>query len=123
MAMKMSTGALDDEVRLNDQMHPEIDYRRPPHGGDELFDLIGDFQGKVILDVGCGLAPFRARVEGIGASWIGLELAGNACSVVGDADSLPFRDGAFDGVLCSALRRAHAGSSSHRPRNEARAQR
>ncbi|MEE9271551.1 MAG: class I SAM-dependent methyltransferase [Candidatus Krumholzibacteria bacterium] len=98
-----STGALDGKVRLDDQLRPDIDYDRPRGGGDALFDLVGDLAGARILDLGCGLAPFRSRLEDKGARWVGLELDGPACSVIGDGDRLPFSDDAFDGVLCSAV--------------------
>ncbi len=98
-----STGALDGKVRLGDQMRPDIDYERPAGGGNALFDLVGDLDGARILDVGCGLAPFRSSLEARGARWVGLELDGPACSVVGDADRLPFGGQTFDGVLCSAV--------------------
>jgi len=103
MGLKMSTGALDDAVTLDDQMAADIDYRRPPRGGADMFGMIGDFAGKTILDVGCGLGPYRRDVERIGATWVGLELGGDACTVVGDGDRLPFVDATFDGVLCSAV--------------------
>lgn len=103
MTPRVGTGALDDEVDLSRQLAPEIDYDRPPKGGDAIFDLIGDYRGRTILDVGCGLGVLKERVEDIGATWVGLELAGSHCSVVGDADHLPFIDSAFDGVLCSAV--------------------
>ena len=91
-----STGALDGKVRLGDQMRPDIDYERPAGGGNALFDLVGDLDGARILDVGCGLAPFRSSLEARGARWVGLELDGPACSVVGDADRLPFGGQTFD---------------------------
>ncbi|MFQ5510850.1 MAG: class I SAM-dependent methyltransferase [Candidatus Krumholzibacteriia bacterium] len=98
-----STGALDSRVRLGDQLRPDIDYRRPAGGGEALFDMVGDLAGERILDLGCGLGPYRRRLEERGARWVGLELAGPSCSVIGDGNRLPFRDGSFDGVLCSAV--------------------
>ena len=100
---KFSTGALDEDVGLDDQLRSDVRYDRPPGGGDALFDLVGDLTGKRILDLGCGLAQYRRRLEEKGAKWVGLELAGASCSVIGDGDHLPFRDGAFDGVLCAAV--------------------
>jgi ubiquinone/menaquinone biosynthesis C-methylase UbiE len=100
---RVGTGALDEEVELRQQLASKIDYDRPRKGGDAIFDLIGDFRGRTVLDVGCGLGVFREHVERIGAAWIGLDLFGGCCSVLGDMDHLPFRDGTFDGVLCSAV--------------------
>jgi ubiquinone/menaquinone biosynthesis C-methylase UbiE len=99
----MSTGVLDEDVGPGDQLKPDIDYDRPAGGGGELFDLVGDLSGKRILDVGCGLAPYRASLEQRGAVWVGLDLKGPGCSVIGDGDHLPFADGSIDGVLCAAV--------------------
>ncbi|UCG51356.1 MAG: class I SAM-dependent methyltransferase, partial [Candidatus Latescibacterota bacterium] len=74
-----------------------------PGRGEALFDLVGDLSGKRALDVGCGLAPYREKLEQKGAKWTGLDLAGPACSVIGDGDHLPFCDGAFDVVLCASV--------------------
>ena len=75
----MGTGVMDQHVGFNDQLRPDVEYDRPPRGGEELFDLIGDVSGKRILDFGCGRAPYRERLEKKGATWVGLELAGTAC--------------------------------------------
>ena len=100
---RMSTGVLDGDVGAGDQLRPDIDYSRPARGGEELFDLVGDLAGKRVLDIGCGLAPYRSELEKRGAVWVGLDLKGPGCSVIGDGDDLPFADGSFDGVLCAAV--------------------
>lgn len=100
---RMSTGALDNEVSLADQLRSDVDYDRPRGGGEALLDLVGDLRGKRILDVGCGMGPFREPFEARGAEWIGLDLKGPGCSVIGSGERLPFADGSFDGVLCAAV--------------------
>jgi SAM-dependent methyltransferase len=99
----MGNGALDPEIRLEDLLRPDVDYSRPPGGGEGLFDLIGDLRGKRVLDLGCGHAPYRPAIEGRGATWIGLDLGGPRCSVHGSGTELPFANGSFDGVLCAAV--------------------
>lgn len=99
----MGIGVLDNRLRLEDLLRPDIDYRRPPGGGAALFDLVGDLRGKRILDIGCGLGPYRRAIEERGGIWIGLDLTGGSCRVHGDGYRLPFRDGAFDGVLSAAV--------------------
>ncbi len=100
---KTSTGALDQDVRITDQLNPDIDFTRPPGGGKELFDIVGSLSGKRILDVGCGLGPYRQEIEKRGGKWIGVDLKGPGCSVIADGLHLPFPDGSFDGVLCAAV--------------------
>jgi SAM-dependent methyltransferase len=64
-----------------------------------------------ILDVGCGTGEFtRVLREESGATVVGLDAdrslldrAEAAGRVLGDATRLPFRDGAFDLVVCQAL--------------------
>ncbi len=99
---ELSTGALDDQVSYADQMRPDVSYTRPP-GRDGLFDLLGDLRGQRILDFGCGLGASRQRIEARGATWVGLELGGPACTVIGDGNCLPFADAAFDGILIAAV--------------------
>ncbi|UCH85311.1 MAG: class I SAM-dependent methyltransferase [Candidatus Latescibacterota bacterium] len=101
--VRRGTGALDDAVGPGDLLNPDVTYDRPPGGGDAIFDLVGDLAGKRVLDIGCGHAPYRDRLEKKGAVWTGLDLTGPACSVIGDGDQLPFRDEAFDAVFCAAV--------------------
>jgi len=98
-----STGALDEQVGSENQMRPDVSYRRPAGGEDAFFDLIGDLRGRRVLDFGCGLGPYRGHIEARGGRWVGLELGGSACTVVGDGERLPFREGAFDAVLMAAV--------------------
>ena len=99
---ELSTGALDEQVSYADQMRADVSYVRPP-GRDGLFDLLGDLKGQRILDFGCGLGSYRPRIEARAATWVGLELSGPGCTVIGDGDRLPFGDAAFDGVLMAAV--------------------
>jgi hypothetical protein len=101
--LEQGTGALDGEVTPDDQLSPGVDYRRPRNGGDGMWDIVGDLSGRRVLDLGCGLGPYRGEIESRGGKWIGLELTGPACSIIGDGMHLPFADGSFDDVLCAAV--------------------
>jgi SAM-dependent methyltransferase len=72
--------------------------------------------GAAVLELGCGTGEFTARVTVAGATLVALDLsadllakarakvAGGARFVRGNAEVLPFRDGAFDVVYgCSVL--------------------
>jgi SAM-dependent methyltransferase len=99
--MKFSTGVMDGRTGVRSQLRPDVNYDRPSGGG--LLDLVGDLRGKTILDLGCGLGGYRTEVERRGGTWVGMDLAGDRVSIVGDAYHLPFREASFDGVLCAAL--------------------
>lgn len=99
----MGKGVLDDQLRMSDLLRPDVDYERPRRGGEAVFDLVGDLQGRRILDLGCGLGPYRETLVNKGATWIGLDLTGRACTVIADGGRLPFRDGSFDGILSAAV--------------------
>src|SRR5512141_1456162 len=99
----MGIGVLDDRLRLSDLLRPDVDYERPKGGGEALFDLVGDLRGRRVLDLGCGLGPYRRTIEDRGATWVGLDLTGRACTVIADSGQLPFRDGSFDGILSAAV--------------------
>jgi SAM-dependent methyltransferase len=100
---RQGAGVFDGDVGPSKQLNPDIVYTTPPGRGRGLFNLIGDMTGKRVLDIGCGHAPYRERLEKMGAKWTGLDLAGPGCSIIGDGDHLPFRDGSFDAVLCAAV--------------------
>lgn len=80
--------------------------------------VINGFQGKRILEVGCGLGGFCIRVAGKGGNSIGLDVSSSAIRkakdlakqykvqnqvdfVVGDAQFLPFKDQSNELVICS----------------------
>ena len=55
-----------------------------------------------ILDVGCGYQPYRCLFGN--SRYLGLDLSlERRPTVVGDARFLPFKDGAFDGIICSEV--------------------
>jgi SAM-dependent methyltransferase len=57
-----------------------------------------------MLDVGCGVRPSRHPFAGTISSWVGLDRNPDCRpGVVGDAQRLPFRDLAFDTLLCSQV--------------------
>ncbi|MBM3287846.1 MAG: class I SAM-dependent methyltransferase [Candidatus Eisenbacteria bacterium] len=99
----MGMGSLDDRVRMSDLLRPEISYERPRGGGRAIFDLLGDLRGKRILDLGCGRGAYRLALERRGATWIGCDLSAGGCMIIADGSSLPFPDGAFDGILSAAV--------------------
>lgn len=85
------------------------------HEGD--VQLLGDVAGKRILEVGCGSAPCARWLASQGADAVGLDLSmgmlargiaamdetgGRVPLVQAGAESLPFRDEAFD-AACSAF--------------------
>ena len=56
-----------------------------------------------ILDVGSGRQPFR-RYLGPNSEYVAMEVAhSRGGDVTGDAQHLPFADGAFDGVVCTEV--------------------
>lgn len=61
-----------------------------------------ELKGK-ILDVGCGRGRLR-KIINQGSEYIGIDSqAGKNVDVVGDVHALPFADGLFDGVICTAV--------------------
>lgn len=62
----------------------------------------------LLLDIGCGLKPYEPLTRGRVARHVGIDhpasLHGNsAVDIASNAYELPFRDGAFDVVLCSSV--------------------
>ena len=93
---------------------------------DPWYDLILEIMksvdknvnGKMVLEVGCGVGGFCIRMAGEGADVIGLDVSSRAIKkagdfakwarirsridfVIGDAQFLPFRDQSCDVVVCS----------------------
>ena len=100
---RQGAGVFDGDVGPGEQLNPNVVYTAPRGRGRGVFDVVGDLAGKRVLDIGCGHAPYRERLEKMGALWTGMDLTGPGCSVIGDGDDLPFRDGSFDAVLCAAV--------------------
>jgi SAM-dependent methyltransferase len=70
---------------------------------DGVSECLGYLQGRV-LDVGCGQKPFAPLLPPSVTQYIGIDVAANsAADVRASALSLPFSDGAFDGVLCTEV--------------------
>lgn len=68
----------------------------------ESINFIGNLNGKLILDLGCGKKPYLQLFKE--ARCIGLELPKMGfAEVYGTALFLPFKDGVFDLVLCTQV--------------------
>jgi SAM-dependent methyltransferase len=60
--------------------------------------------GGVLLDLGCGNRPYQGWYEVITERAVGLDAApGSRADIAGFADSLPFREAAFDVVLATEV--------------------
>lgn len=75
---------------------------------EELFEFIAGVSGHRILDIGCGLAPYVARLNQRGVDCIGVEINQEVVKAAGalgrpvflmDGRALAFRDAAFDTCL------------------------
>jgi SAM-dependent methyltransferase len=76
--------------------------------------LVGAFSGRQLLNVGCGTGGFNVAAERAGARTWGIDASQEAVAICGlrralgaggrystaAAEALPFRDGAFDLVVC-----------------------
>ena len=61
-------------------------------------------RSRLVLDLGAGASPYRGLWDGKSPALVRLDLAAaSRPDVQGRAESLPFRDGAFDAVLCTQL--------------------
>jgi 2-polyprenyl-3-methyl-5-hydroxy-6-metoxy-1,4-benzoquinol methylase len=99
-------------------------YRRPPadtvYPLEYAFHLLGDVEGKTVVDLGCGeglnsviLASLGARVFSIDISDKSLEVTGKRAKANGvasnvtllhsDATTIPMEDARADHVLCAAI--------------------
>lgn len=59
--------------------------------------------GALALDVGCGSAAFRPVLAHCGFGYVGIDVAGDAASLVADARALPFREASFELVWSNAV--------------------
>jgi SAM-dependent methyltransferase len=99
--------------------HPSAD---SPFPLEYAFHLLGDIQGKTILDIGCRDGSNALLLATLGATVIALDtsverlemtresirlnrLAGSVIFVRADASAIPVEDGRVDGVLCAAALR------------------
>jgi SAM-dependent methyltransferase len=71
----------------------------------ELFTHLPDVpaEGGVLLDLGCGDGTYRKLLQSTGFEYIGLDVAGTAADILGDAHRLPFRDGSIDAIAAISV--------------------
>jgi SAM-dependent methyltransferase len=54
-----------------------------------------------VLDVGCGVKPYRAFFDGYASAYVGVDVDNPVADLEGSAEDLPVADGSFDVVLCT----------------------
>lgn len=69
-----------------------------------LSRALGELEGRV-LDVGCGMQPYRALLGPRVTEYVGVDREGplSKPTVVGTADALPFEAATFDGVMSTQV--------------------
>jgi SAM-dependent methyltransferase len=81
---------IDRPVGLRARMQARLPQARKPHA--------------MVLDVGCGpTASFRKVLSHCGFDYVGIDVAGDAATLLADARALPFRDGSFELVWSNAV--------------------
>ena len=100
------TGAWHDRASTYDLVIGAVTARV----GAELLDAVGAGPGTRLLDVGCGPGTITAAAAARGARAVGVDLAAGMLALgrarhphlellEGDAEALPFPDGAFDALV------------------------
>jgi SAM-dependent methyltransferase len=96
-----------DWGRLRPNPAPEIDVSRvagPCHLPRDLRTYFPRAAGsELALDLGCGAQVHREVCELAGYEYVGLDYSTPEAMLLGDAQALPFRDGAFGFVLTIAV--------------------
>ena len=71
---------------------------------NDLSTTLASFEGRV-LDVGCGLQPYRPLMTGNVVEYVGLDREGplSNATVVGSANDIPFADETFDAILATQV--------------------
>jgi 2-polyprenyl-3-methyl-5-hydroxy-6-metoxy-1,4-benzoquinol methylase len=62
--------------------------------------------GTAVLDVGCGEQPLRPLIEGLGATYTGVDVgqnSGGTVDVVADIGTIPLPDASYGVVLCTEV--------------------
>ncbi len=63
-------------------------------------------QGARVADIGCGEQPLRAQIEGMGATYTGVDIEQNpqqTVEVLASIADLPLADSSFDTIVCTEV--------------------
>ena len=92
--------------------HYDSTRRADPHLAERLAHHLAVRPGGRYLDIACGTGNYTHALADRGGDWYGVDVSsgmlrraqdkgGNVGLLLGDAEALPFRDGSFDGAVCT----------------------